>query len=285
MKDQEEVLKPGIYMVATPIGNLEDLSPRALKVLKAVDWIAAEDTRETKKLLDRYGIEAELVSYHEHSSHERLNSLMGRLRSGESGAYVSDAGAPGISDPGAKIVEKAHQEGLSVIPIPGASAPITLLCASGFDASSFTFHGFFPREKKDREEWLDGSLAVGGLHVFFESPHRVVGALEFLAGRVPDSEIVMGRELTKFYETIVRDSVLNVLELLQKKEPKGEFVFVLSLEKKVDDSHGKAMQLMKDLAAAGAPHKALLRAGIVLGMPKNMAYEFALQLKKTMETP
>lgn len=280
MKDQEK-LQAGLYMVSTPIGNLEDLSFRALRVLRDVDWIAAEDTRESRKLLESQGINTKLISLHEHSGPQKIAELAERLANGETGAYVSDAGSPGICDPGAELVRSACAAGVKVVPIPGASAPVALLSVSGFSASEFHFRGFFPREKKEREAWARAALAVGGLQVFFESPHRIKSCLEFLAQSFPDQEIVVGRELTKKFETISRGNLAKVSSTLSQEDPRGEYVLILELAPAPKAETGMPVSdltnLMADLVNLGANQKTLVRVAMSHGSTKNKAYDLALE--------
>lgn len=285
MKHQEEELQSGLYMVATPVGNLEDLSARALRILSKVDWIAAEDTRETKKLLHAFNIHTQLISLHEFSSEQKIQKLVEKLSHGEKGAYVSDAGTPGICDPGADLVKMASEKNIKVIPVPGASAPVILLSASGFAASAFTFHGFFPREKSERESWLKRAVHIGGLQVFFESPHRVRESMEFLAGKYSQCQVVMGRELTKRFETITRGTLASALELLQKEEPRGEYVIALELPSQDSEATNKItsqelLEHLTQLAELGANQKILTQAAIAHGFSKNEAYDLALKALK-----
>jgi 16S rRNA (cytidine1402-2'-O)-methyltransferase len=273
-------LAGGLYVVATPIGNLEDLGFRALRVLKNVDWVAAEDTRETRKLLDHYGVSATLHALHEHSTKARIEELVTSLREGGRGAYVSDAGTPGLCDPGPGLVAACVREGVPVYPVPGASALLALLSVSGLPGSAFRFSGFFPREKKEREEWGTRAAAEGGLHVFYESPHRIQGALEFLAGRFPAAPLVVGRELTKRFETVSRGAALEIHERLAAEEPRGEYVLALELpaaEARAGIGEEEVRALVKELAQLGAPQKALLRVGMSHGLRKNEAYRLSLE--------
>jgi 16S rRNA (cytidine1402-2'-O)-methyltransferase len=280
MKDQEK-LQPGLYMVSTPIGNLEDLSFRACRVLANCQWIAAEDTRETRKLLDSQGIKTELISLHEHTSQRKIEELSHRLAHGETGAYVSDAGTPGLCDPGAELVAAAARLQVPVIPVPGPSAPIALLSACGFSGSKFSFRGFFPRENRERIAWAKQAAASGGLQLFFESPHRIKECLEFLAGNFSAAPLVVGRELTKKFETITRGLAAEVAQKLLLEEPRGEYVLALDLpeaqEKATALGAGEISSLLTELAALGASQKTLTRVGISHGLAKNAAYELALK--------
>ncbi|RZA09900.1 MAG: 16S rRNA (cytidine(1402)-2'-O)-methyltransferase [Proteobacteria bacterium] len=270
-----------LYLVATPLGNLEDLSFRALRVFREVAWIAAEDTRTSAKLMDSQGISASLISFHEHSGAGRIEALVGRLIAGESGAYISDAGTPGICDPGAPLVRAAAEAGIRVVPVPGASAPVALLSVSGFDGSQFTFRGFFPRERADRKAWAESAEASGGLQVFFESPHRIKDCLEFLGERFPAVPLVLGRELTKKFETIHRGTCQEVAARLNLEEPRGEYVLAMNLAAPDPRPTGlrepELAALMEELAALGAGQKILLRVGLSHGATKNTAYAMALK--------
>ena len=279
MKGQSLELAGGLYVVATPIGNLEDLSFRALRILEKAAWVAAEDTRETRKLLDHYGIQSkQLHSLHEHSTNARVEELVASLQGGAAGAYVSDAGTPGLCDPGAALVRACVCAGLPVYPIPGASAPLALLSVAGCEESTFTFQGFFPREKKDREEW---AKAAGGLQLFFESPHRIQGALAFLGEAFPARHLVVGRELTKRFETLSRGTCSEIAATIGKEEPRGEYVLALSLPlREVIEGLPAAelRTLVKDLAELGATQKVLLRVGMSHGLRKNEAYKLSLEV-------
>jgi 16S rRNA (cytidine1402-2'-O)-methyltransferase len=286
LRDQETAEKPatGLYIVGTPIGNLEDITHRALRILARCTWVAAEDTRETRKLLEHYGIQVSgrLHSLHEHSTRSRIEELVGSLEKGESGAYVSDAGTPGLCDPGSDLVVACAERGIPVYAVPGASAVLALLSVSGFKESSFLFHGFFPREKKERDDWAKGVKLAGGQHFFFESPHRIVSALEHLAATFPDGKLVVGRELTKKFETLTRGSCAEVSALLGKEEPRGEYVLGLSLPAGSGAGPGLGLagigELVKELAQLGATQKVLVRAAMSHGLRKNEAYKLALEM-------
>jgi 16S rRNA (cytidine1402-2'-O)-methyltransferase len=273
-------LAPALYVVATPIGNLEDLGFRALRVLRQCNWIAAEDTRQTRKLLDHYGIQAGVHSLHEHSTRARILELVEQLKGGGSGAYVSDAGTPGLCDPGPGLVSACVEAGVPVVPVPGASAPMALLSILGFSDTGFTFHGFLAREKKEREEWAERAEGIGGLQVFFETPHRILGALEFLRARFPERPAVVGRELTKRFETITRGTCESVARELAAEEPRGEYVLAVSLPaaEKTEPSAESFRGFVKELAELGASQKVLVRALVSHGLRKNEAYRLALEV-------
>ncbi len=218
-----------LYIVATPIGNLDDLTTRALHTLQNVDAILCEDTRVTLKLLSRFAFSKPLIAFHEHSTPARLEQILERLSHGENLALVTDAGTPGISDPGAhlvtKIVERFHDQ-VTVTPIPGPSALIAALCVSGLNADRFVFFGF-PPHKKGRQTFFDDLAKEKGTIVFYESTHRIKKALDELKKRLPNRNLVVCRELTKLHETIYRGTAEQVTEQLQKSSIKGEFVIVL----------------------------------------------------------
>lgn len=276
-------LAPGLYMLGSPIGNLEDLGFRALRVLKQAKWVAAEDTRETGKLLAHFGIHTKLVSVHEHTTRSRIEELVSSLAEGPAVcAYLSDAGTPGLCDPGAELVNACAEAGVTVFPVPGASALMALVSVSGFRESAFRFEGFFPREKAEREAWAKAAVGGGGLQFFFESPHRIQGCLEFLAGHFPSAPLVVGRELTKRFETITRGSCASVFAEIGEVEPRGEYVLGLSLPAAEGGSTGlkeeELREFVKELAQLGAGQKVLVKAAMSHGMRKNEAYRLALEL-------
>lgn len=223
-----ESVQPGtLYLVATPIGNLEDITYRAVKILNGVNLIAAEDTRKTKFLLDHYDIQKELVSYFAFNEAKRTPELINKLKEGQSIAIVSDAGTPGISDPAYRLVKAAIQENLNIIPIPGASAFISALVASGLPTESFVFEGFLPH-KKGRKTKLEILSEETRTIILYESPHRILKTLNELQSSFGDRYIVVARELTKKFEEIFRGSTSEALAHFSSKSIKGEFVLVIS---------------------------------------------------------
>jgi len=228
-------LAPGLYLVATPIGNLEDITLRALRVLRSVDRIACEDTRQTAKLLHHFGITTPTVSYHAHNESSRATELIEALKSGGRIAIVSDAGMPGISDPGATIAAEAIAAGVTVYPIPGANAALSALIASGLPAESFTFHGFLPSKEGQRRSVLEELRAEPSdrttTAIFYETPHRIVDALADIASIFgAQQRIVLARELTKLHEEFLRGPVGEVLATLQARPSvRGEMVLLLEL--------------------------------------------------------
>lgn len=217
-----------LYLVATPIGNLEDITLRALRVLNEVDLIAAEDTRHTVKLLNHYEIKKKMVSYHQHNERVQSQQLVWRMLEGENIALVSDAGMPGISDPGAILVAQAIRAGIAVVPIPGPSAVISALAASGLDTSLFMFVGFLPRKKSEQERRLKQIKMFPGTLVFYESPHRVGATLKILREVLGNRQAVIARELTKVHEKFVRGDLESLLAQTVSYANIGEFTILLS---------------------------------------------------------
>ena len=216
-----------LFIVGTPIGNLEDITLRALRVLREVSVIAAEDTRRTAQLLARHAIHTPLTSLHEHNEERKTPALLQRVQRGESIALVSDAGTPTVSDPGSGLVRAAIDANLRVESIPGPSAVIAALVVSGLSTRTFTFMGFAPTRSKDRTKWFAEARAVGGTVVFFEAPHRIKSTLEELKAVVGDCRVAVARELTKIHEELVRGPISDVLERM--KVIRGEFTVVAEI--------------------------------------------------------
>ncbi|TEB11868.1 Ribosomal RNA small subunit methyltransferase I [Pelotomaculum sp. FP] len=216
-----------LYLCATPIGNLEDITMRALRVLREVDLIAAEDTRHTRKLLSRYDIHTGLTSYHRHNMRAKGPVLLDLLRSGKNIALVSDAGMPGVSDQGSELVGLALREGCGVTAIPGPSAGITALVVSGLPTESFIFIGFLPSSAKARREKLRELQPQQGTLIFYEAPHRLRATLADLYEVLGDRAAAAARELTKLHEEIIRGSLAELVEHFREKEPRGEFTLVV----------------------------------------------------------
>ena len=228
-----------LYLVATPIGNLEDMTIRAIRLMKEADYIAAEDTRNTKRLCNYFEIDTPLISYHEHNLEYGGDKLLELLRSGKNIALVSDAGLPCISDPGADIVAKAVAENLSVVPIPGANAALSALISSGLSTLSFTFHGFLPRQKKDRKAALEAIQYHKETMIFYEAPHRLKDTLrDALQILGPSRKVVLAREVTKKFEEFVRGTLEEAVMWAENEEIRGEFVLVFagSTEENPEDS-------------------------------------------------
>lgn len=217
-----------LYLVPTPIGNLEDMTYRAVRVLGEVDLILAEDTRHTQKLLNHFAISTKQLSFHEHNTQERIPEILTKLREGIHMAQVSDAGTPSISDPGVELVQAAIQAGIKVIPLPGANAAITALIASGLKVQPFTFWGFLPRKKQERLSMLERGYKQAVTGIYYESPHRINKLLEEVESVFgPDRRIAIGRELTKSYEEFLRGRVADLRQETSDKVWKGELVVVI----------------------------------------------------------
>jgi len=219
---------PGtLFVVATPIGNLEDITVRALRVLREVAVIAAEDTRRTAHLLARHAISTPTTSLHEHNEAGKANALVERLQRGDSIALVSDAGTPTVSDPGGLLIRAAIDAGVRVEPVPGPSAVLAALAASGMPTDSFSFLGFPPTRSKDRKIWFDRVKTVGGTIVFFEAPHRIQDTLNELQREVGNCEVAIGRELTKVHEELVRGPIIEAIKRIH--DGRGEFTVVINI--------------------------------------------------------
>jgi len=225
-----------LYIVATPIGNLEDITLRALRVLREADVIACEDTRHTRKLLDHFGIEKPTVSYHEHNEAARAAELADRLARGEKIALVSDAGTPLVSDPGYRVVKAAIDAGISVVPIPGPSAAIAALSASGLPTDSFRFCGFLPAKSSQRRKLLEQLRNEESTLVFYEAPHRVLDALEDVASAMGARPVAVARELTKMHEEFLRGSAAEIREQLASRgTARGEITLLIGKGERIAD--------------------------------------------------
>jgi 16S rRNA (cytidine1402-2'-O)-methyltransferase len=273
-------LAPGLYLVGTPIGNLEDITLRALRVLKEADVIACEDTRQTQKLLNHFGITTRMSSYHEHNEVERAEELVRELEHGKRIAVVSDAGMPGISDPGFRLVGLAIQHGLPVIPIPGASAFLSALVASGFPTDAFAFHGFLPAKRGQRRQVLEGLKACAETQVFYEAPHRVIEAVEDIVEVMgPQRQVVVAREVTKFYEEFLRGPAHDVCENLKARgEVRGEITLLLGKTENAEQNPAATrvslrQRLLEVMDQEKLDEKAALkRVAKELGISKSEAY-------------
>ncbi len=224
-----------LYMVATPIGNLEDITLRAIRVLKEVDLIAAEDTRQTLKLLNHLGISKPLTSYFRHNETRKGQYIINKLLEGQSIALVSDAGTPGISDPGEELVQQAIQNDIKISPIPGASAAISGLIVSGLPTGRFVFEGFLPMNKRARREKLENLRKEERTIIFYEAPHKLVYSLRNILEILGDRNIVLARELTKMYEEVIRTTVSEAIEKYRERAPKGEFVLLVQGQEKGEE--------------------------------------------------
>ena len=222
-----------LYVVATPIGNLEDMTFRAIRILKEVDLIAAEDTRQTLKLLNHYEISKPLISMHRHNEEDKANNIISKLKNGENIAIVSDAGTPGISDPGEILIKEAIENNINVIPIPGACAMINALICSGLDTSSFVFIGFLPLNKKLRKEKLSEIEKMDKTCILYEAPHKLKNTLLDLKEVISNRQIVLAREITKIHEEFIRKDIDKLIEISDSL--KGEFVIIIEGKEKVEE--------------------------------------------------
>lgn len=225
-------MKPSgtLYIVATPIGNLEDITQRALRILGEVDAVLAEDTRHTWPLLQHFGIQKKVISYFEHSSDRKTDTILNQLKSGANLALVSDAGTPGLSDPGARLVGEARRLGIEVVPIPGASAALSALMIAGLPTEPFHFWGFLSPSRGKRRKVYDQVLTLKGTHCFYESPHKILKHVEEWKETFPEFYCLVAKELTKKFETTWSGTVVNVAEQLKTADMRGEFTVLISKE-------------------------------------------------------
>ena len=275
-----------LYVVATPIGNLADMSFRAVEVLKQVDLIAAEDTRHVKMLLQHYGITNKLISLHQHNENKASSVLLEKLRAGQSIALVSDAGTPLLSDPGMPLVKMVKDAGLDVVPIPGACALIAALSAAGLPVTQFSFEGFLPRTSSARKAFFSERVLSPKTWVFYESSHRILASLQDMAEILPlDRQIVIARELTKLHETIVKTGLGNALELVEQNDNmrKGEFVVIVDgtvADKKEQIITAEQEKLLQVLLRECSIKTAVAMAVEITGARKKLLYQAALAMDK-----
>jgi 16S rRNA (cytidine1402-2'-O)-methyltransferase len=303
-----ESVQPGtLYLIATPIGNLEDISLRALRILREVDVVAAEDTRHTRKLLAHHGIPARLVSLREHNERARTPELVARLQAGERIALVSDAGTPGLSDPGQVLVRAAAAAGVPVVPVPGPSAFLSALVASGLPTAPVTFLGFLPAARGERRAALDAVRALPHTLVVYEAPHRLLAALRDLLDVLGDRRAAVARELTKVHEEVFRGRLREALQHFSAHPPRGEFTLVIEGAPpgragarpeargeagappeppaagedpaRARQAHARAV-LRAALARRAAPFEAVRRAAQASGLRRNEVYRLWLAIKQ-----
>jgi len=272
-----------LFIVATPIGNLDDITFRAFEVLKNVDFVLAEDTRHSKKLLSHLDISKPIRAFHEHNEREKTKAIISEIYSGKSIALISDAGTPLISDPGYFLVAQAKKEGLKVVPIPGPTALITALSASGLASDSFTFLGFLPSKQTARVKLLIGLVGRTETIIFYESPKRVLATLTDMQTIFGDSrEVCLAKELTKAFETIHTGSIPNLIEYLtiDQNHQKGEFVILISATNKIDLAEAEIQldSLLPILCAEMGTSKAAKIAAKITGIDKNKCYKRAMDL-------
>jgi 16S rRNA (cytidine1402-2'-O)-methyltransferase len=266
-----------LYLVSTPIGNLGDMTHRAVEVLSSAALIIAEDTRHSRRLLDHYKITTPLKSYHEHNEAKETPKLVARLRGGDSIALISDAGTPLISDPGSRLVAAALEANLPVVPIPGASSVMAAIVASGMPLERFTFVGFLPRKGRERSEMIADVVASHSTVVMFEAANRVGATLEGLADAgAGDRQAVVARELTKQFEEFRRGTVTELAGIYREVDPKGEVVLVIAGAKKTTVSESELSDAARTLRASGnSPRDVMEHLMSALGAPRNLAYKLA----------
>jgi 16S rRNA (cytidine1402-2'-O)-methyltransferase len=264
-----------LYIVATPIGNLEDITYRAVRVLAEADRIACEDTRQTRKLLERYAIETPTVSYHEHNERSRTEELLADLRAGKNIALVADAGTPLISDPGYRLVKSAREQGIAVSPIPGPAAVVAGLSASGLPTDAFVFLGFLPAKKVQRRKVLEAWKEIEATLVFYEAPHRIVEALQDIAETLGARPVVVARELTKLHEEFLSGTASELRDVLAARPAlKGEITLMVGKGAAAEVDNRPLSEAVAELEQAGLPRmQAIKEAARRRGLSKRDAYK------------
>lgn len=268
-----------LSICATPIGNLGDITLRVLETLKTVDFIAAEDTRHSRKLLDHYHIKTTLISYHEHNEKTRSEELIAILREGKNGALISDAGMPGISDPGYVLINRCRDEGIKIDVLPGANAALTALILSGMPADNFLFLGFLPSAKGERRKILKGIVDVPYTIIFYEAPHRITHTLEDILTILGDRKTAIARELTKMHQTVHRGLTSELLQELSVGHVKGECCLILAPEEKAIDPGEPSLWLrdLEELEKQGVDSKqAMKTVAKKYGLSKSVIYKARL---------
>lgn len=274
-----EKIKGNLYIVPTPIGNLEDMTLRSLRILKEADIVLCEDTRRTLALLNHYDLKKKLLSYHEHNEKMRVDEIINMIYEGMEVALVSDAGMPGISDPGHVIIKACIEHGLNVEVLPGATATITALVLSGLNTDRFTFLGFIPRENKYRNEFLRELEEINHTSIVYESVHRILSTLKLFSEKFPDRKIAVCRELTKIHQEINRGTCLEVYEYYKNKENiKGEFVIILEKAEK-EEKEIDIEQLLKIELSKGKRKKEAVKYIVKeYGLNRNDVYQKSLEI-------
>lgn len=264
-----------LYVVSTPIGNLDDISRRAVSVLEAVDWVAAEDTRHSQRLLDQLGLRKRMISCHDHNENQRSAELVERMQNGEKGALISDAGTPLVSDPGYRLVRACQDAGIQVVPVPGASALLAALAAAGQPSDRFVFEGFIPSKGAPRQQAIERLAASDITSIIYEAPHRVLSFLEALRDVVtPEREITLCRELTKQFETIRRGPVAELCDWVagDSNQQRGELVLILSPAEQAAGWSDKDQSLAKLLLAELPASRAAKILAAHTGMKRQEVY-------------
>ena len=274
---------PALYVVATPIGNLEDMSLRALRILHEVKLIAAEDTRKTKRLLTTYDIKTPMTSYHEHNKQSKLDYILGRLEDGDV-ALVSEAGMPGMSDPGYELIAAAHERGIQVVPIPGPSAVLTALVISGLPTDRFLYVSFLPRKTTARQRLLESVAQEYGTIVVLESPHRLLATLNDILLTLGDRKIAICRELTKIHEEVTRGTISQAIKHFTR--PKGEFTLVIEGKREKDKpqlTEDIEKQLHYMYQSGVTAKEAIAKISGETGLPRKELYRAWLRLDKALD--
>jgi len=285
-QERETANTPALYVVATPLGNLGDITERAVEILRSADVIAAEDTRHTRNLLRHLGISKPLIAAHEHNEQEAASRLVANLEHGASVALVSDAGTPAVSDPGARIVARVRAAGFRVVPVPGANAAITALSASGRTDAHFLFYGFLPAKRTGRRQELEKIKTLPYLLVFYEAPHRVIETVEDLAEVLGgERQVVIARELTKAFESIDAMSLAEASTWLaaEPKRQRGEFVLVVEGASGEPISEVEARRVLEALLEELSLKQAVKLAARLTGVSRNRLYEIALKIRNAGE--
>lgn len=276
-----------LYIVPTPIGNLQDMTLRGLETLKNADYIAAEDTRQTLKLLNRFEIKKSLISYHQHNENDKSKSIISLLKEGKNIALVSDAGTPGISDPGAVIIRECINEKIPFEVLPGATAITTAVVNSGLDTTGFLFKGFLPRENKERREAVADLVNLQETLIFYEAPHRLINTLNFLLETFGNRRIAVCRELTKLHEEIYRGAIEEAINYFVEKSPRGEFVLVLEgktneqieAENKMSwENLSISDHIMKFINEGISKKEAIKKVAKERNLPKSEVYKYSIDI-------
>ncbi len=276
-----------LYVCGTPLGNLDDITLRAIKTLQEVDLIAAEDTRRTAKLLNHFNIDTALTSYHEHNEQEKSEKLLPKIKEGKNIALVSDAGMPAISDPGNILINKAIKNNIEVIPVPGPTALISALIVSGLNLERFVFEGFAPRKGKEREEFINRIREEKRTIAFYESPYRLLDTLEELASFLKDREAAVVREISKIHEEKIYGTLEEIIEKLQEREIKGEIVVILAgregIEAEQEGWEGLGLKEHVELLMENGytKKKAIKKVAKLRDIQKNKVYKEAIPIKRS----
>ena len=272
-----------LYIIATPIGNLSDITLRAIETLKNVDLVLAEDTRHSKKLFDHYEIKSPLTAFHEHNENEKASGIISEINSGKSIALISDAGTPLISDPGYQLVSEAKKIGINVIPIPGPNAAIAALSSSGIASSSFSFFGFLPAKQASRLKLLKTKRSLDETIIFYESPKRILATIKDMMAVFGETRrVCLAKELTKSFETILNDNLIALIDYLESdpSHQKGEFVLIVSPDDKIDfdEANSELEKILPILCDEMGASKASKLASKITGLDKKYCYQKAINL-------